>query len=319
MAKESNDKKENIESKEVESKEQIVQSKEKEEKNELNEKEIKQTVITIPEGNNQFDDFLKSKIEKEVKLEVSKEVKKIIRNKNLIIIKRDIFILILLVCCFFLGFNLYNISDIRIDITKNSGSSKVINNKSTENRQNEDKLKDNISKYGKLLDDIYICDDSHYLKDYYNGNLTDEVKLYLAFNHLDSDKVNSDDNMVYVDSNDLKNSFEDIIDGEYKAASFKYDSSSFKYLNSKELYLYSGDYNEEKCNIKREIIDIIEGDNLVIKTVEGKVVDGKIYNIYEENEVGKSESLVKYKSSLTSVSYVFKKIDDKYKLNKIES
>ena len=81
-------------------------------KKEKVDKKDEQKIVNLTDSF-EFNDYIKNKIDKEVKLEVDKEIKKIIRNKNMIIIKRDIIILILLVCCFFLGYNLYKISDIR--------------------------------------------------------------------------------------------------------------------------------------------------------------------------------------------------------------
>ena len=301
-------------------------AKKKEEKEEIQEEKVEKQEEKVEEkrvsiiDSVEFNSYLKSKIDKEVKLEVDREIKKIVRNKNLIIIKRDIIILVLLVCCFFLGYNLYKVSDIRIDITKNDKGSNNSEIKKEKTEEVKDELKEKISKYGKLLDDIFICDDSAYLDDYYKGKLTDELKLYLAYNHMDSEKVMVDGKIVYVNSEDLKNSFEDILDGEYKAESFKWGSDSFKYLSSKDIYLYSGDHLEEKCNIKRDIIDIDDSDNLVIEVVEGKIKDGKLYNIISNTEVKdyKDKKIDEYKDLLTTVSYHFKKDNDKFKLFKIE-
>lgn len=317
-------------------KEDIKKNDEEKEIKEINVEEEKQSAdtqvqLTLSDVNNkEIYDYLKDKIDKEVKLqvqnEVQKEVKKIIRSKNRTIIKRDIVILILLVCCFFLGYNLYKISDIRIDITKTDKGNKISEVKNKEDNENkgeqevkkEDTLEDKITKYGNLLDDIYIGEDSDYLEDFYKGNMTDEVKLYLALNHLDSEKFIVEDETTYVNLDDLKNSFEDIIDGDFNPKSFKWGADSFKYLSSKELFLFDGKFKKEKSNIQREIIDITDDDDLMITTTEGIIKDSKLYNVSgKEVKDYKDKKLIDYKESLTTVSYVFKNLGDKYKLIKI--
>ncbi len=282
--------------------------------------------------NENLNDYMKHRIDKGVSEAIEKANKKVIRYKNSIIIKRDIVIIILLVVCFFLGYNLYNVSNIKIDIyrerkvaenkvseTKEEKKEESEEVKEEENNEKND-LKEKKEKYSSLLSNYSLKEDSNYVKDFYEGKLSDEIKLYITLNNMSSDKIDTDDDTVYVDSNNLKEEFEKLFDGEYSAKSFKYNNLNFKYLSSKEMYIADGKFNKKKTLIKKEISGIKEDGDLVLTVVEGKVDNGKLYNILSDSEISNYDGglLTDYEKSLTKVEYTFKNVDDKYKLSRID-
>lgn len=269
--------------------------------------------------------YMKGKIDSEISTAIERANKKIIKHKNGIIIKRDIFIVVLLVVCFFLGYNLYNISNITIDIkreVKNVSNNGKANIKKEEKKEKEEvntDINELAKKYEYLVKEISVSEDSDYLKDFYEGKLTDEIRLYISFDNLDSSLVNSDDETTFVEENALKEKYEELFDAVYESKSFKYNDINFKYLQSKEMYFGAGKLRKNGTAIKKEIIDIKEDDNLIITTVEGIVSKDKLYSILDNKEISdyKGDSLKNYKDSLVKLEYSFKKIDDSFKLVEI--
>lgn len=293
-------------------------------------KEDASTYVMGQLDNDNLNDYMKHKVDKLVSESIDKANKKIIRYKNGIIIKRDIIIVILLVVCFFLGYNLYNVSNIKIDIyrerkmteSKSSQKEDIKETKEeTENNNEEDNdLKEKKERCSTLVNKYVLKDDSTYIKDFYDGKLSDEIKLYIALNSLESDRIDLDEDTTSVDDQNLKEEFERLFDSEYKAKSFKYNNLNFKYLSSKEIYIADGKLNKKKSLIEKEIFGIKEDDNLVVTTVEGKLEDGKLYNILSNSEISNYDggNLTEYENSLTKVEYTFKNIDGEYKLSSID-
>ncbi|MBR3199163.1 MAG: hypothetical protein IKG27_04025 [Bacilli bacterium] len=294
-----------------------------EEKEEVIDNKVEE--LDLEEVKDDLTNYMKEKIDKEVSIAVEKASKKLVRHKNAVIIKRDILIIILLIICLFLGYNLYKNSNINIDVTR--GKNNVKENKSEEVKETEVKeetpsLQSLTEKYGYLLKNIVIDEDSNYLKEFYKGNLTDEIKLYFSLNNLDETKIISEDDTVYVDEKDLKNIFVNMFDGEFKPKSFKHGDLNLHYLSSKELFFADGKFEKENSDIVKEIINIEEKENgVLITTVEGLLDDGRLYNIVSGEQVKKyvsKDSLEKYKNLLTNMKYSFNKTDDNYKLVKLE-
>ena len=290
-------------------------------------KKVHEVKIDVDEIKEELTDYVSSKIDKEVALAVDTATKKLIRHKNLIIIKRDITILVLLIICFFLSYNLYNLSNINIDITKTTKSSKntseTTETKKVETEENEKSSLNNLTeKYGYLVDNVYIDEGSSYLKSYYKGDLTDELKLYISLNNVDSEKIMSEDDSVYLDENDIKDVYNNLFDGEVVLKSFKYGDLNFHYLNSKALFIADGKFEKQESQISKEIIDVKESDDEVkITTVEGLIKNDKLYNIISNDEIKKyhyDDNLSKYEDSLTKVVYHFNNDKEKYKLVKLD-
>lgn len=280
-----------------------------------------EVAIDLSEIKSELNDYVKIKTQEEVSKAVEKATKKLIRHKNSIILKRNITIIILLIVCFFLGYNLYRLSSININIeTEKKGEEiqeKVDKVSSLDDKNDFNNLKE---KYERLFENIYINEDSNYLKDFYSGKLTDEIRLYLALNKISDEKISLEDDGVFIEEDALKESYEKLFDSEFSPKSFSYNDLKFHYLSSKNLFIADGKFEKAKSEISREIIDINEGDLLKITTVEGIIKDSKLFNVVTDNEIKdyKDETIEKYKKDLTCVVYYFSKVDDDYKLSKIE-
>ena len=276
--------------------------------------------IDVSEIKSELTEYMQIKIDKEISNAMEKANKKLLRHKNSIIFRKNIIIIILLIVCFFLGYNLYSLSNINIDISTTKKSEKVTNETKEVQKEEDTEFEDLKDKYGHLVTNIYINEDSSYLEDYYKGNLTDEIKLYISLNNIENDKVLSEDGGSYLDEGDLKKAYNDIFEGEFAPKSFKYDDLSFRYLSSKSLFISDGEFTKSKSAIAKDIIDINEKEgSLEISTVEGLIKDGKLYNILSLKEIKdyKSDSLSNYEKSLTKLVYYFNKVGDDYKLSKI--
>lgn len=279
--------------------------------------------IDVSEIKNDLTEYMKNKIDKEVSIAVDKSSKRLIRYKNSIILRKNIVIIILLIICVFLGYNLYRISNINIDITTDTKEKKEVLKEKKVVKEEKDinaEFENNKKQYGHLIDDIFINDESPYIKDFYKGNLSDEVKLYLALNSIDEEKVISEDGTVYLEEDDLKKSYDNFFTSDFAPKSFEYNGLKFHFLSSKSLFVADGEFEKVKKDVSKEIIDINTSKNIVITTVEGIIKDDKLYNIISGEEVKnyKSDNLAKYENKLTKVVYYFLKSDDVYKIDKIE-
>ena len=279
--------------------------------------------IDLTDIKNDLTEYMQEKIDKEVSKSVEKSTKKLIRYKNSIILKKNIIIVILLLIIAFLGFSLYKASDISINISSNKNKTVKAEKKEktkTEEKTKEDEFEEKKEKYEHLIDDIYVNDESVYIKDFYKGNLTEEVKEYIALNNIPEDKITYEDESTYIDADALKESYDNFFEDEFSPKSFEYNNVKFHYLNSKSLFIGNGKLEKKKGNIKKEIITIEEDDEMKITTVEGKILDKKLYNIVSQDEIKnyKDDDLKKYKKDLSLITYKFKKDDDKFKLLNIE-
>lgn len=297
-------------------------------KEEIEEKEEviipKEEKINVEHIKDDLTDYMKLKVEAEVSKAVEKSTKKLLRRKNSIIFKRNVTILVLLIICFFLGYNLCTLSNINIDITTTKKGEITDKKNLEESTKTEEKKEDPlvklISEYGNLIDNIYINENSDYIEDFYGGNLSDELKLYLTLNNVDSDDIVSEDDTVYLEASNLESVYNNIFADDFVSKSFKYNDLSFHYLPSKEMFIASGKIQKVKPKIVRDIINIeVDDDLVIITTVEGVVKDDKLYNILSGEEVkGYNRKLSEYKDSLTEVAYYFEKTDDGFKLKSIK-
>lgn len=283
--------------------------------------------IDLSEVKDDLTDYMKNKIDKEVEKAIEKSSKKLIRYKNSIILKKNITIIILLIICAFLAYNLYKISNINIDISTTKKNEQKVEQKEQpkeETKENEIEKKkkefENKKKeYKQLIDDIYISEDSTYIKDFYEGNLTDEIKLFLALNKINEEKVVSEEDSIYIEENDIKEGYDNFFESDFTPKSFEYNNLKFHYLASKSMFISNGKFEKAKSNIVKEIIDIDESKDIIITTVEGIIKDDKLYNIVSKKEVKnyKKDNLENYKDELTTLHYHLEKDNDNYNLVEI--
>lgn len=274
--------------------------------------------INIKDYKDQIDKYVKERVEIESASQSVKLLKKQLHSKKVASAIKSFIILCLLGC---IGYGVYYLYDdgyfeenkgvkcpaVGTSQTKPNDDPNV-KTEPVETKLSLDELK---SKYGYLLDNVIFDANSNYTRDFYNGNLTNEIKLYLSYKLIDSDYIQKDEESSYFESSVIENAYKKIFnDNNIKLASFKYNNASYIYLSAKEMFMSSSQPNEVK-DITREIIDITldEHDNVTVTTVEGYVSEsGKLYNILNNKEISgykSTDSLSKYKDKLNIVKYVF--------------
>ena len=256
--------------------------------------------------------YVDEKISSEFIKEIDKTNKKLVKEKSKKVFARDILIVLLLCLSGFLSYELYktgyfNKFMIKVDSGK-SEKEENINNKTEEPKKEEISLEDLIKKYGSYLNNIVISENSDYLNDFYEGNLTTELKNYIAFNLINLEDLEKEEDYNIIPDELVAENYKNIFEDKYVNKSFKYNGETIKYISSLKSYITDKILDSEETNIKREIIHIETKDNkVVITTVEGIVKNKKLYNIINKEEIKEydNKKLSNYVDSLNKVSYIF--------------
>ena len=256
-------------------------------------------------------EYMKEEIDKEVSNSIKNAEKKLIRHKNLVIIRKNIVIIILLLLIAFGVYYLYkdNYFDKFIKTEKTVNVNVIESTKKIESESIESKKELDKDEYIRYINPYKMHETSEYVKYFYTGNLSDEAKLYISLYNLDSDKVVLEDELNYIDEDDLKEVYDDLFMDEFVPKSFKFGEASIKYLENKNMFIVKGTINRD-TNIVKEITDVEEDDETIkIKTIEGIVYKKKLFNIVDKAEIKKysNDSLVKYKDRLNIMEYEFDK------------
>ena len=270
--------------------------------------------INIKDYKDQIDKYVKERVEIESASQSVKILKKQLHSKKVASAIKSFIILCLLGC---IGYGVYYLYDDgyfddnkKVTCSSNNNNTNKDVPTTTEPIKTELTLDELKEKYGYLLDNIVFDANSNYTRDFYSGNLTNEIKLYLSYKLIDPDYIQSDDESSYFESSLLENSSKKLFKDNIKLSSFKYNNASYIYLSAKEMFMTSSSPNIEKL-VTKEILDITvdENKNVTITTVEGYLGEnGKLYNILNNKEISgfkNGESLVKYKDKLNTVKYVF--------------
>lgn len=279
------------------------------------EQETKKSV-NIKDYKDTIDKYVKERVEIESASQSVKLLKKQLHNKKVSSAIKTI-IIFLLLCS--IGYGIYYLyEDGYFEENKGVKCSNVLtSDKKGDDDKNVDpkpaktevSLDELTDKYGYLLDNIIFDANSNYTRDYYSGNLTNDIKLYLSYKLLDSSKVVKDDDSLYFEATELKKASSKLF-GDISLETFKYNNASLKYFEFKDVFVSNGAPNEEKI-VSREIIDIKADDEtktVTITCVEGYLDNDKLYNILSNKEVSSYKTgskLSKYKDKLNTVSYVF--------------
>jgi len=271
------------------------------------EKKEKVDLTSIKE---ELKDYVDLQIKKGFNEELEKSNKRLIREKNKKILFKNIVIIILLALVCFLLFLLYkskyfNKYFINENTTTNNVVEEVETNKSDE--KEEISLQTLINQYSYLLDNIYISENSEYISDYYNGKFTNEIKSYIALNNLNKEYMTTEEDYNIFSEDKFKEIYEKLFDN-FENVSFDYNGNKIRYLSMMKSYISNNLINNEGTNIKKEIIDIKVNDNIVITTIEGLILDGKLYRVLDNAEIENynNEDLIKYENVLDKVIYTFK-------------
>ena len=264
--------------------------------------------------------YVDEKVNKVFIDELDKVNRKLLREKSKKIFVKNIVIIILLLIIGFLGYLLY--SNNYFDRFFNKNNTEIKENIKEETKKDEEEKKevskpekkeptlDELKKeYGHLLDNYVIFHASSYLNDYYNSNLSDNLKQYLTLNTIDFKTISKEDDYNIISSDTFKIVYEKLFDSAYTPLTFDYNGNNIRYVNAMEAYITEKLLNKENTNIKREIKDIkTSDDKIIISTIEGKIVDSKLYNILSGKEIEdyKNDSLLNYGDDLNQVIYTFK-------------
>lgn len=256
----------------------------------------------------EINDYIDEQVKKYFSYEIDKTNKKLIRYKNRKLFWKDITILILIAIIIYLLYTLYTLNyfDKFINIGgKVKTEEKVVSKKEEKKKLSLDELKE---KYSSYLDNIRISESSSYLESFYEGKLTDELKLYLVLNNINFDKISKENDYNIIDEELIKKEYNKLFDSEYKGVSFYYNDIEVRYISKMKSYITDDILEKDISNIKREITDIkLNGDEVVITTIEGIIKDNTLYD-KDNNEVddfNEENSLLDYEDELEKIEYVF--------------
>ncbi|MBE6160979.1 MAG: hypothetical protein E7158_01985 [Firmicutes bacterium] len=276
------------------------------------EKNEKIETVDLKQIKEELTKYVDEKINTDFIKEIDKSNKRLIKEKNKKVFFRDIIIVILLCLSGFLSYKLYRLGYfnkfmIKVDNNKNERE-ESIDNQIEETKKEEISLEELIKKYGSYLNNVVISENSDYLNDFYEGNLTTELKNYIAFNLVNFTDFETEEDYNIISDDLIAKSYENIFEDKYTTKTFKYNGETIKYISSLKSYITDKILDSEETNIKREIINIETKDNkVVITTVEGIVKNKKLYNVISKEEVKEydNKKLSNYVDSLNKVSYIF--------------
>lgn len=280
-------------------------------KKKIEEKSIITSEINIDEIKDDLKDYIDIQIKKNLKEELEKSNKKLLKEKNKKIFWKNVVILLLIGLIIYLLYLLNSVDYFDKFFLKNN--SKQVNANIEEKKEQEVKtdevptLEDLKKEYSNLIEKININENSEYIKDFYNGDLTSNLKKYLILNLIDFSKLNKEEDYNLIDEDYFKEEYEKLFD-DYDGGSFSYNGNKIRYLQKMNSYISTNLLEKIDTNIKREIVDIkVDGEKVYITTVEGLLKDNKLYNIVsmEEVEEYKKELISKYESDLNKITYVF--------------
>lgn len=282
------------------------------------EKVVKEKVeVNLDEIKKELYEYTDETVRKYYLQEIEKVNKIIIREKNKKILFRNFIITLLLLIIVFLLYLLNSVnyfakfsdSNPKEDEVKEVIKEKeIIKEVPKEEEKKEPTLSELKETYSYLLNNIIINEESSYLKDYYSGNLTNELKNYLALNIVDLKKVDDMDDYNMFSDALIKASYEELFSDNYKSISFNYNGNQIRYISKLNSYISNDIIKKIDSNIKREITAIkVDNNKVTITTVEGLIKEDKLYNVLDNKEISdyKKDSLVNYQDKLNKLTYTY--------------
>ena len=265
--------------------------------------------------NNDVKDELNTHINQQIKKEIieilEKQHKKEIKEKNKKILRKNILIFLLLVSIGLLLFLLYDngyFNRYLKNINKEPETIKKEEKKETPTVK-EPTLEELKTKYTPLLNKYILFDTSNYYEDFYNKNMTDQLKLYFVFSNLDFKDLETEDDYYLIDENVIKDKYNDYFDGDYKSTNFEYNTHRVRFFTRLNSYITDNIFEKDTSNkIVRVITDIKEDNDLVtITTIEGIVEENTLINPRTRELIDEeyNDNLQEYSDALEKVTYVF--------------
>lgn len=280
-------------------------------------KEEKVDNIDLTSVKEELTDCVKKEVKNTFNDEVKKVYNKLLRDKTRKIIFRDIVIVLLLFAIGYLVYSLnkldyfdkYFVNDDNKVVDKVADKDSDLGNEEKKEEVTGPSLEDLKKEYSYLLLNIRINENSNYVSDFYSGNLSNELKNYLALNIIDTKDLVVDEDCNIIDKDVFQKAYSKIFTGDFSMTSFDFNGNKVKYIGKLESFITSSIIINQSSNIQREIIDIEVNDkDIVITTIEGIVNNNKLYNVITGEEIKefKNDIITNYKDSLTKVSYKFK-------------
>ena len=262
-------------------------------------------VVDVESIRKELKDYVDEKVNQTFVEELDKSNRKLLREKNKKIVWKNIIIVLLLLIIGFLTYLLYtnNYFD------KFFGKPTPIEEKEKKEEVKEPTQEELKKQYASLLDNYYVTDNSTYLVNFYEGNLTNDMMKYMTLNTFNFSTFTREEDYNIIKESTFKTMYEKLFNEEYNSSTFDYDDNKVRYVKQMDAYITSSLLVREDSNIKREIKNIkVDGGEIIITTVEGLVKDGKLYNVVTNNEIEnyQNDSLLKYEKDLNKLTYKFK-------------
>lgn len=267
--------------------------------------------IDLSEIKEELTDYINIQIKKNFNEELERANKALIKEKNKKIFIKNIEIIILICIIIFLSYLLYDNHYYDKYLNQFNQNNQLNQNNDNSNEENT-VLQELISNYSYLVENLTISENSSYINDYYKGNLTKELKNYLTMNTMNFEELTIEDETNLIENNLFQDHYNQLFKEDYESSSFDYNGIKVRYLKKLETYITDSIIKQNKSNIKKEIIniDVLENE-VIITTLEGILIDNKLYNILSSKEITsyKNDSFTNYEKDLNKVVYTF--IDNK--------
>ena len=275
------------------------------------EKLIESNDINLDEVKGELRDYVDVQIRIKLKDEIEKSNRKLLKEKNKKIFWKNIIILGLLILVIYLLYLLNSVDYFDKFFLSNNKNTREVNieekNEVKEKKDEEPTLDELKSKYSNLLEYVIINEDSEYIDDFYNGNLSKELKKYIVLNFMDLKKWEQEEDYNLIDEEVFKEEYNKMFD-DYSEGSFNFNNNKIRYINKIESYMSTGLIEKKTTGIVREIIDIkVNEDKVSITTIEGLLKDEELFNVVSLKEIENYEkdSIVNYEKELNKITYVF--------------
>lgn len=273
-------------------------------------------VVDVESIRKELKEYVDEKVNQTFIDELDKSNRKLIREKNKKIVWKNILIVLLLLIIGFLIYLLY--SNNYFDKIFNNNSNQIEEKDNKNNKKEEKEKKEEVKEptqeelkkqYASLLDNYYVTDNSIYLVSFYDGNLTNDMMKYMTLNTFDFSTFTREEDYNIIKESTFKTMYERLFNEDYNSSSFDYEDNKVRYVKAMESYITSTILVREDSNIKKEIKNIkLDGNDIIITTIEGLVKDGKLYNVVTNKEIEnyQNDSLIKYEKDLNKLIYKFK-------------
>ena len=279
-------------------------------------------------------DELDKKIDGLVQVKIDKFEKKINKQKQRALLKKNIIIVILLGLVIFEGKILYDNGLLNNSNYKSSSDTSYenkINKDSNEVVGENENTKDEkwyIEEYSYLLDNVktnLVGDDFTYL---YNDNYTakdidNKIRLNMAYQLLDKEDISNKDGFLTVDTSTLEESYKKIFgnDLDFKNEDFTDNCIHFIYNDSLNKYLA---VNLECAVNTKEVLQEV----ILVEEKEDKIIVTTILGIHDTKEKTVSnldnsftkkykDDITEYEEELDKFKYEFVKDNDTYYFSSI--